>query len=476
MAQKSKRSQLPKAPITIIDAIKDKNLFAPWFEGEWDSWSNWLIFLKAIFGLRMDKNEHEKFVKFTGRRVPLKGRADECWLICGRRSGKSFIVALVAAYLATFINWKQFLKPGERGMVVIIASDRKQARAIFNYLTAFITGIPLLNKMVTRKTNEIFELSNQVSIEIQTASFRSVRGYTIVAALLDEVAFWSDENSTNPDKEILTALRPAMATIPGAMLFAASSPYYESGILYEAYDEYYGKDDKGIIVWKGPTWDMNPTIPKEFFEKEKQKDPIAFMSEYGAVFRKGAQGLFTREILDSVMMKNRYELPYNSDYEYIAFVDPSGGISDSFALAIAHEDNGKRVLDLIREYKPPFSPDQVACEIAEIVRSYGLTEVIGDNYAGEWPKEAFSKYDITYIKSPMVRSSIYSELIPKINSGEVKLLDNEELYMQLLGLVRRPGKRGRDVIDHQRGKHDDVANAAAGALVLTQSSNPVELW
>jgi len=476
MVQKSKRSQLPKAPITIIDAIKDKNLFAPWFEGEWESWENWLVFLKAIFGLKLNKKELNKLAKFTGRKVPLSGRADECWLICGRRSGKSFIVALVAAYLATFINWKQFLKPGERGMVVIIASDRKQARAIFNYLTAFITGIPLLNKMVTRKTNEIFELSNQVSIEIQTASFRSVRGYTIVAALLDEVAFWSDETSTNPDKEILTALRPAMATIPGAMLFAASSPYYESGILYEAYNEYYGKDDKGIIVWKGPTWDMNPTIPEEFFNKEKEKDPISFMSEYGAEFRKGAQGLFTREILDNVTVKNRFELPYNSNYEYIAFVDPSGGISDSYVLAIAHEQDSKRVLDLVREYKPPFSPDEVTAEIASIVRQYGLTEVFGDNYAGEWPKEAFSRYDIKYNKSPLSRSAIYSELIPKINSGTVELLDDQDLYMQLLGLVRRPGKRGRDVIDHQRGKHDDVANAAAGALVLTKVRDPVELW
>jgi len=197
MVQRSKKSQVASPPISIIDALKDKNLFAPWFDGEWDTWNNWIIFLKAIFGLSLSDEELEKFIKFTGRTKPLETRADECWLVCGRRSGKSFIVALVAAYLATFVNWKQYLKPGERGMVVIIASDRKQARAIFNYLTAFITGIPLLNKMVTRRTNEIFELSNQVSIEIQTASFRSVRGYTIVAALLDEVAFWSDETFMN---------------------------------------------------------------------------------------------------------------------------------------------------------------------------------------------------------------------------------------------------------------------------------------
>ena len=52
-----------------------------------------------------------------------------------------------------------------------------------------------------------------------------MRGYTIVAALLDELAFWLGEDSSNPDFEIITAIRPAMSTIPNAMLLCASSPY-----------------------------------------------------------------------------------------------------------------------------------------------------------------------------------------------------------------------------------------------------------
>ena len=37
------------------------------------------------------------------------------------------------------------------------------------------------------------------SIEVHTASFRTVRGYTVCAALLDEIAFWRSEESANPD-------------------------------------------------------------------------------------------------------------------------------------------------------------------------------------------------------------------------------------------------------------------------------------
>ena len=41
--------------------------------------------------------------------------------------------------------------------------------------------------------------------------------HTVIAALLDEVAFWRSDDSASPDTEIVAALRPAMSTIPDAM-------------------------------------------------------------------------------------------------------------------------------------------------------------------------------------------------------------------------------------------------------------------
>jgi hypothetical protein len=147
------------------------------------------------------------------------GITREAHLICGRRAGKSFVLALIAVFLAAFVDWRGCFSPGERGTIMVIAADRKQARVIFRYIYALITKVPMLAGLIERSGAEYVDLSNSVTIEIQTASFRTTRGYTMIAALLDELAFWRSEESANPD-----TLRPAMATVPGSMLLCASSP------------------------------------------------------------------------------------------------------------------------------------------------------------------------------------------------------------------------------------------------------------
>lgn len=53
-----------------------------------------------------------------------------------------------------------------------------------------------------------------------------------------------------------------------------------------------------------------------------------------------------------------------------------------------------------------------------------------------------------------------------IKSGKTELLDDSELTNRLLNLERKAFRPGKDSIDHGPGGNDDVANAAAGALVI----------
>jgi hypothetical protein len=138
-------------------------------------------------------------------------------------------------------------------------------------------------------------------------------------------------------------------------------------------------------------------------------------------------------------------------------------------LAVAHLHDNLAVLDAVREWRPPFSPDAVVQECAALLKSYGLSTVRGDRYAGEWPRERFKVHGITYQPSEQTKSELYLALLPLLNSERVELLDIPRIVTQLCGLERRTSRGGRDSIDHAPNAHDDIANAVAGAIVNAAS-------
>ncbi len=455
---------------TIVKAIKDPLLLGAWVR-DVKSWLAWLTFIKTMFDLPLSRDEQAVFRRCTQR--DYKSRAfDRGFLVCGRRAGKSAALALIGVYLACFFEWRPYLKPGEEGTIMIIAASRKQARVIFNYMVGMLRASAVLKPMIVgRPSASRIMLNNGVVIEIHTASWRSTRSFTCIAALLDEAAFWRDENSANPDEEIINALEPAMASIPGSMLLCASSPYARSGIVYKTFKESFGVTTSDDLVWRAPTQVMNPTIPQRVIDKAYRKDPVKAATEYGAEFRLDLQSLISEEALDAVTDEGvRERAPQGRDdvSQYYAFIDPSGGSQDSMTLAISHADQIREcaVLDIVREVQPPFSPKRVVKEFADLLKKYRCLSVQGDRYGGVWPVEAFALQGIAYEPAEQTKSEIYLESVALINAGQCLLLDDPILHNQLVSLQRRAGKSGKDAVDHPPYIHDDVANAAAGAIVL----------
>jgi len=458
----------PKKQIDILTAIADRNLFKPWFK-EPATWRAWHSFLAALFGLNMTDDQLAIYREHTGRDDPPAAPFTEGWLICGRRAGKSAILAICAAYLGCFRDYRQYLAPGEVATIRIMAKDRDQARNIFRYLGALLSEIPLLKRMVVKETAESYELSNRVVIEVGSASFRSTRGYSYAAILADELAIWHSDESSNPDIEILRALRPGMLTIPGSMLLCASSPYARRGSLWETYQRSYGKPDPRVLVWKAPTTAMNPTVPQAEIDAEMEKDPANAMAEYMAEFRTDIESFIGIEaVRDCITEGVRERLPLRH-LRYYGFVDPSGGSNDSMTLGIAHKEGSTTILDVIREVRPPFSPEAVTEDFTKLLKAYRITTVYGDHFGGEWCKEPFRRYGVNYELAEYDKSELYQALLPLINSRGVDLLDNNRLVHELVGLERRTSRGGRDKIDHGRGGHDDVVNAAAGAIQLAST-------
>jgi hypothetical protein len=452
----------------ILHALDDEKVFAPFFRGE--SWSAWRVFLASLFALPLSPAQLAIYQQHTGRTTPPARQAHEAWLVCGRRSGKSFVLAAVAVFLACFKDWRPHLGPGETGTIMVIAADRKQARTIMRYCLGLLRNVPMLAQQIEGETQESISLRNRVVIEIRAASYRSTRGYTIVAALLDELAFWPGDDSAEPDVEVLNAVRPGMATIPGAMLLCASSPYARRGALFDAHRRHYGKDGDPTLVWQAPTRTMNPTVPQRIIDEATERDPASAAAEYGAQFRADVESFVNREAVEacvSVGVRERQPMPGVS---YVAFVDPSGGSADSMTLAIGHQQDDVAVLDAIRERRPPFSPEDVVLEFAELLKTYRIAEVQGDRYAGDWPRERFREHGISYELAAKTKSDLYRDLLPATNSRKVDLLEDPRLVAQIVGLERRTARGGKDSIDHAPNAHDDLANSVAGVVAALATS------
>jgi hypothetical protein len=447
--------------VHIIQAIHSKKIFRPLFD-DLRTWENWFVCLKAIFGLEMDRRERRIYRKFTGRTDRPSKPFPESFLIVGRRGGKSFISALTAVFLATFREWNLGL---EKGYIMCIANDKKQAGVVLDYVRR-ILQLPIFRSMVVNETKEEIELSNRMVIAVHTCSYRSLRGYAICACVCDELAFWRAEGS-NPAKEILTALRPSLGNIEGSLMLAISTGYSRTGPLWESYRDKYGQNDPQCLVWRAATTAMNPCYSEAVIRRALNDDYHASRSEYFGEFRTDLETFLPTELVESAVVSNRYELPPIQDIDYFAHTDPSGGRQDSFTLAVSHKDSstGKIVLDCIREARPPFKPEEVVREFSEVLKSYGISQVVSDRYAGEWVSSAFRNHGIMAENSALSASQIYLNFLPLISNNSVELLDSKSLVSQLRGLERKTRSGGKDLVTHYPGGHDDVSNATAGSVV-----------
>lgn len=473
-ALKSKRATTkPKRAPNIVEAMSSPTLFEPWFRGP--SWNAWKTLMKGAYALPMTAEEIE-FFRTIAERDPPKKRVRELWVIAGRRAGKDSVASAICAHSAALFSEGERLRPGERAVVMCLAVDRDQSKIILNYTRSFFNDIALLKGMVQRETASGFELRNNVDITVATNSFRSVRGRPILTAVLDETAFWRDDTSATPDVETYAAIKPALASIPGSMIVGISSPYRRSGLLHAKFKKYFGQEDDDVLVIRAPTRALNPTIPQSIVDAAMAEDPAAARSEWGAEFRDDISAFVTQEAVDACVSPGVLERSRVDGVRYEGFADPSGGASDSMTIAIGHSQlapdrkTSIAVLDAIREITAPFSPENAVAEFSALCKSYGVRSIRGDRYAAEWVREAFKKAGIEYRPADLSKSDIYRDFLPRLNSGEVDLLDHKRLIAQLLGLERRTARGGRDSIDHSPGAKDDIANSAAGLLVYLTSA------
>ncbi len=472
--------------MNIIDAVSDPNLFMPYLAGDSDdlsSWKCWLTFLRVLHGLKTSEEEADLILRATGRDPAKLSKSGytECLVLAGRRSGKSKVIALVGAIEAVLSEREKVLSVGEIPMVAIISPTRFQSRIIHSYLKGIFESTPMLSNEVVEERRESFVLKNGVEVAIITGDPRSVRGFSVIAAIIDEIAMFglSEESKVRSDQELVRAIRPTLGTTGGRLL-CVGTPFKAAGYAYGTWKRAFGHDECDVLCWNAPSMLMNPTLPAVVVQRAIDEDSIAASVEYcvsPGLFREDVDGYVERAVVEGLVIPNRKELPPRSGVPYAAFADMSGGRHDDACLAIAHKEGQIIVLDCLERFPAPHDPHQVVAGMVMTLRRYGIDKILGDAYSAEWCRTTYQSHGITYnrastsvykegsqVKNKIAKPKniLYMELLPRLTSGTVELLDDEVLISQLASLQRRTRSGGRDVVDHVQGAKDDAANCLAG--------------
>lgn len=412
-------------------------------------------------------------------------------LICGRRSGKTLLSAIISLYCAISNNWKPFLKKTPFATVLIMSHSREFSDEVLEVIKSLVDNSPILSKLINKNAKQTSSTLNlitpwisddtieysRVQIKVGAASSRTTRGVAACAVLLDEIAFYNlDENMKETDAKIMKAVRPALKQFGKfGMLLKLSSPAIKQGVLYNEYKMHRdGVLPESYAVFKAPTWVMNNIIPKEEFIEEWRLDPDGFDTEYRSNFVDSLSNFILPEFADMAVVSNVRFLPpdESNDVRYFAAIDAAYK-SDAFTFTIVGIKNGRLKQYVSKGWKgskkSPVSSFEVAEYIRNVTKQYKLDHVAADQFAFQPLREIFDKYGITleeYTFTPSFKKKIYFNLKKLVHSQQIDLLDVETQTKEIKELVVEQSSTGTIRIGHPQGGSDDYSDSLAVASYL----------
>ena len=374
-----------------LPILKPATLPAEWLERQ---------FLDALYGLPTLTADIGPYSHFTLRKAAPTGHQGDVCVVCGRRSGKTGHIGIpIVLYEAFFGGHEKYIKRGERATIVLVAQDKEMAGETLATLLEIVTSNPNLAAQLKRETAGLVLFKNGVQVTVKACSFRASRGLHIPVAVLDEIGVWQIDG-VNPDKAVIDSIRPGMATFPKRRIIKLSTPWAKAGILWTDFEKGWGTEDHRVLLWKAPTWYMNPSIPTDYFVKEFETDPDYARREFGAEFSEPMDSFLPWGAIKDVVDEGISERKPVKKRQYKAAVDVAFK-TDSTVLCIGHREGDTVFVDLWREWKPSrgrnvLSLEKMSKQISLMCRVFGTRNIVGDQYAAEPVREAFQRRGVVF--------------------------------------------------------------------------------
>ena len=221
--------------------------------------------------------------------------------VCGRRGGKTSILAWRLAHLALTSQAKGM--PGEPLYVLIVAPDEQLGKQTMAFAEGCIRTVR--DSLVTQASATQFTITRpgtdqSIIFIVRPASGggKATRGRTYLCALMEECAFFRDSESVVNDRDVFDSVMPGIVT--GGQMLVPSTPWAKAGLLFELYEQNWPHPSSAIVA-HAPTWEMrvNPDVLAQV-AAEKERDEWNWQREYGAQFLTRDVGkFFETEALDA---------------------------------------------------------------------------------------------------------------------------------------------------------------------------------
>ncbi len=427
--------------------------------------------LRSFYGLPIPEHLIEVSKQITGITHGSTDTIEGVWIL-GARSGKSFLASIIALYEATRDKWSQYLRSGETGYVIIIATRIEQARQIIQRnAKQMIMDSNLGHLLVKEPIATEIEFKNGMKIISMPCNSTAGRGLPIACFILDEVGHFYGEGYVSADVDIFNALRPRMAQFPGARTLMISTPAAKQGLLYDWYEEGFEVPER--LTVHASTEVMNPTIPAKFLEKEKLRDPDNYDREFLALFAEKKSTYFPLDALNAAFSVVG-DIEHDPKFKYFAGIDQSGlAGKDRFGFAIAYKEDKTIKVACTRSWETK-DGDIITADIKVLYEKYHAKDCCIDRYAGGWVQQALEKIGL-HVDIRDTLPQIYSQFKSLLLQGRIVLPEKKELKQGLINTTAYYGRNNSLSIAHDRTihGHGDLADAVVTAVALADKKKEI---
>ncbi len=307
-----------------------------------------------VFRLKLRPKQQEILKEFFQTGKDNKPLYEECLLICGKKGGKTFLVAVMNLIL---VYRCLIMKPSLHEMIGILpnqdvyflntcAGKDQSIKVYLNQVKSIIANSPFLQQFKTNETLDEIRFGKNLVLKAQSSRSTSSLGYLCFAVTFDELAWFEDSNNKNSGKSCYGALVPNIKPFKGfGRSFILSSPSDTGTWFYGHYD--FAKTSPSRLVKKYSTWVMNPGITRESLEEEFKRDWEKATMDYGAEFVEAVGGAFSAEKIIDRMKEDIRDISVGDKRQRVVALDPAL-TRDAYALAMGYlDENNKKHIDYV---------------------------------------------------------------------------------------------------------------------------------